>query len=204
MPPSSLRSLGGYKVYQTQKLEKTKGDWYLMIQEEKTKFDIQLSDEEISCMTKYRFKSFVEKKINHFAFEYLKDKAARHSKSFGVLKEVKLMKKMKRQSYLRENTFTKSESLLLFELRSRMLDVKSNFSTLYNNNLVCRSCKLENSVENEEHLLHCDALKSEIEEDHEVNFDFVYKNLEHQRKAVYAYKAVLRKREVLLKYQENL
>ena len=80
-----------------------------------------------------------------------------------------------------------------------MLDVKSNFSTLYERNLVCRTCKEEDSVEDEDHLLDCKNLKSEVEDD-EVKFEFVYKDLIHQKRAVNAYKAVLRKREILMKY----
>ena len=40
------------KVYQAQRVKKTRGDWYVMIQEEKKKYDITLSDEEISDLSK--------------------------------------------------------------------------------------------------------------------------------------------------------
>ena len=80
-----------------------------------------------------------------------------------------------------------------------MLDVKSNFSTLYEENLVCRTCKEDDSVEDEDHLLDCKNLKSEID-DEEVKYEFVFKDLIHQKRAIKAYKAVLRKREILLKY----
>ena len=80
-----------------------------------------------------------------------------------------------------------------------MLDVKYNFSTLYERNLVCRTCKEEDSVEEEDHLLVCKNLKSEVKDD-EVKFEFVYKDVKHQKRAVKVFKAVLRKSEILIKY----
>ena len=73
---------------------------------------------------------------------------------------------------------------------------------MFQNILTCRTCRKEDSIENEDHILQCDALKSEVENPGEVDFNFVYMDLNHQKKAVKAYKAV-RKREVLLKYQND-
>ena len=80
------------KVYNAQKLKPTKGDWYEMIQSEKTKYKIYETDEEISLMSKNKFKRIVEKKVNSFAFETLKVKASGHSKSLLVLAEVQNQK----------------------------------------------------------------------------------------------------------------
>ena len=38
-------------------------------------YDILSTDEEVSKMTKYRFDKLVEKKVNVYAFKYLKEKA---------------------------------------------------------------------------------------------------------------------------------
>ena len=46
-------------------------------------------------------------------------------------------------------------------------------------------------------------LKDEIKSDSEVKFEFVFQDLNKQKAAISAFKSVLRKREVLLKYQEN-
>ena len=64
---------------------------------------------------------------------------------------------------------------------------------------MCRTCKLPDSVEDEDHLLECVNLKSE-NTNPEVNFNFVYLDLEKQVQAVRTFKLILRKREVLLKY----
>ena len=110
---------------------------------------------------------------------------------------------MKRPDYLKGNQFNKSDCQLLFKLRSKMLDVKTNFSNMYNNDVSCRTCGDDGVVEDEEHLLQCKMLKGEIGVDSVVKFDYVFKEIEKQKIAVAAYKAVLRKRTVMLEYQER-
>ena len=82
-----------------------------------------------------------------------------------------------------------------------MLDVKTNFSNLYDNDTTCRTCTQVGAVEDEDHLLRCDALRSE-NRDQEVNFDFVYEDEEKQMRALKVFKDVLRKRNFLLKYNK--
>ena len=62
--------------------------------------------------------------------------------------------------------------------------------------MACRICKL--------HLLECEILENEIKLDSEANFEFVFVNLKKQKTALTAFKSVLRKRQILLKLQENL
>ena len=167
------------------------------------KYGIEQTDEEISKMTKYRFKALVNKKVNCYAFKYLKQKASTHEKSLKILEGIKNDKVMKRQSYLKENMLNKTDCQLLFKLRSMMLDVKSNFSHFYKNDLSCRTCDEEGVMENEQHILQCKMLKDEIKSDFEVKFEFVFQDINKQKAALAAFKSVLRKREVLLKLQEN-
>ena len=112
------------KVYKVQKVKKTKGDWFQMVQIEKEKYNICLTDDEIAKMSKYSFKKVVDKKVNSFAFNFLKDKSEKHSKSQNILKELKGQTILKRKSYLKENVLHKNNAQLLFSLRSKMLDVK--------------------------------------------------------------------------------
>jgi hypothetical protein len=191
------------KVYKIQEVKTTKGDWFSMIQSEKKKYEIDISDAEIATMSRYKFKTLVEKKVNNFVFSFLKGVASKHSKSTMILEESESVKTLKRKAYLQDNIFSKCDQQLLFKLRTKMLDVKTNFGELYQNNLMCRTCRKVGSVENEDHLLNCEALISENKNIGEVEFNFVYKNIEKQKKALEVFKAVLRKREVLLKYQEN-
>ena len=190
------------KVYDAQKIKCTKGDWYETIQHEKDKYGIAETDEEISKLSKNKFRKLVENKVNSHAFNSLKQKAASHSKSLNILDEVKNQGIVKRRSYLKENTLSRSDCQLLFQLRTKMLDVKANFSNMYNKDLTCRTCKEAGTIENEDHILQCEILKSEIENS-EVSFDYVFKDLKKQILAVKTFKSVLRKREVFLRYQES-
>ena len=44
-----------------------------------------------------------------------------------------------------------------------MLDVKANFKNFYDNDFTCRTCKIEGSIEDENHLLECEELSTEAE-----------------------------------------
>ena len=190
------------KVYYAQKITPTKGDWYQTLIEEKEKYEITLSDEEISKLSKYKFKRIVDKKVNSFACQYLKQKGSKHEKSLKILELVQDKSILKRQEYLKGNNFSKTDCQLLFKLRSKMLDVKTNFSHFYNKDLSCRTCRVVGVKENEDHLLKCKMLVSEIS-DPEVQFEYVFKDLEKQTIAIANFKAVLRKRDILLKLQEE-
>ena len=67
----------------------------------------------------------------------------------------------------------------------------------------CRTCKEAESFENEQHLLQCKMLKDEIKQAGDVQFKHIFEDINKQKIALAAFKAVLRKREVLLKLQEN-
>ena len=114
-------------------------------------------------MSKYSFKKIVDKKVNSFAFNYLKEKAEKHSKSQNILKELEGQTILKRKSYLKDNVLHKTDAQLLFSLRSKMMDVKSNFRNLYNNDMTCRICKQPGSYENEDYLLICEVSKKKLE-----------------------------------------
>ena len=70
-----------------------------MINKEREKYDIKESDEEISEMSKYRFKRIVDKKVNSFSFQYLKEKASTHEKSLKIFRNIETQSSLKRQPY---------------------------------------------------------------------------------------------------------
>ena len=101
-----------------------------MIKEEKSNYNINLSDKEISKLSKNNFKNFIDKKINEFAFNYLKERARSHSKSQNILKEIEAINLSTRKLYLNEVVLSKTDCQLLFMLRSKMLYVKANFMAM--------------------------------------------------------------------------
>ena len=50
-----------YKVYSAQKLSPVAGDWIEMLDKDKTNFQIKCTDEEISALSKQKFKKFFKK-----------------------------------------------------------------------------------------------------------------------------------------------
>ena len=63
------------KVYDTQKLIPTKGDWVETVSKERYELNITESDEEIAKMSKDRFNTIVTKAIERKALKTLNDTA---------------------------------------------------------------------------------------------------------------------------------
>ena len=183
------------KVYETQKLKHCKGDWFEIIESEKSKYDITVSDCEIAKMSKDKFKCLVESKIKASASQWLKGEALKHSKSRKIAEE-----KYEKKAYFSDTRFSKEDIQLLFSLKTKMTDCKTNFSMMYGGDLKCRICKVENSEEDENHLLICPILNTE---NHDVKFDDVYSDIDSQYRAVKVFKKVLRRRNVYLEIIEK-
>ena len=107
--------------------------------------DIKLNFDQIKSHTKEAFKK---------AFEYLKNLQQTHSKA-RPLQYAKLML----QDYLKsENKMSIKEKAFIFAVRTRMINVKSNFK-VGQKDLKCRLCN--NHEEDQQGLLICRALNSE-------------------------------------------
>ena len=90
------------------------------------------------------------------AFNELIAKKESHSKTNDLNYE-----KLKIQSYLKtDSSITNDEKQLLFKLRTRMTELKSNFKNKYFDE-VCSLCK--NNDENQSHLMECEILIDECE-----------------------------------------
>ena len=76
------------KVYQVQRLKPVKYDWHNMIVEEKEKYGIKLSDEEIRCLSKNKFKQIVNNAVNKFALTKLLVTAQNQSKCKTILRNI--------------------------------------------------------------------------------------------------------------------
>ena len=89
------------------------------------------------------------------------------------------------QSYLETEIISISEKKTLFKLRSKMRKIKSNFKTSHKNNLKCSLCLDETSTENEEHLLRCPTLLTQLgNEIRNVKFEDVYLDLKNTENRV--------------------
>ena len=179
------------RFYLAQQVVKTKNDWAELVESDKSEMDINLSDSDIAKMKESKFKSIVDKAVTKKALEYLNTTADNHSKSRILIKS-----KLEREKYFDDERFSRSEVELLFALRTRMIDLRSNFSNKYGNEISCRICKLH--IECQEHLLQCEVLKSKVENPNQVVYEDIFGHVDKQLEAVRVYKKLLREREVFL------
>ena len=93
------------KVYFVQSIKCTPGDWFLMIQSEKIKYKILLSDEEISKLSKNKFKTIVNTHVEKYALSFLIERGKKHSKSQNIIKYMNTSK-LQQQKYLSNKTLT--------------------------------------------------------------------------------------------------
>ena len=173
------------KVYEAQKRRPTKNDWVLSVNADRKDINLSLSDEQICKISSKKFKKIVREKIRKSAFEYLISLKNSHSK----VKEI-LYEKFKIQQYLTDSKLTMKQKSLLFKLRTKMLNVKANFSTFYQNSTHCDYCN-SGEIQTQQHLLescekiisNCKSIFNNIDVDHE----FIYGSIEQQIKVTKLY-----------------
>ena len=183
------------KVYEIQKLLPTKNDWYQIVQEDRNKLGLSLSDEQISVMSKIKFKTIVVEAVRNFAVNCLNKTASKKENS----KCRKLVKKeLVKEHYLIDKSFSRSECELLFALRTRMVSgIKTNFSSHYGNNLTCELCSDSQYLDSQEHLLSCATLRKHVQIPSDIEYEDIYESVEKQLKIVKVFKSILRVRELL-------
>ena len=133
-------------------------------------------------------------KIQAKAFNYLENLKLSH-------KKVKMLKHkgVKMQPYLKDSNMSTEKKQLLFKLRTRMFDVKENFSYLYLDSQCTFGC---NEGESQEHLLNCSIIIkhcSKLSDDLEVEYEDIGGSLEKQIKFINLYKCVVDTRNDLMK-----
>ena len=156
----------------------TKKDWYTLVNENKKELYIDLSEEQISKMSKDRFRSIVSKAVDHKAMDHLNTIALSHSKSEDLIKP-----RLVRENYFEDQRFSKSEVELLYALRTRMVNgIKSNFSSQNNTTIACDLCQV--AVDCQEHLLSCVILKQYVDIPKEINYSDLFRSTDKQLKNV--------------------
>ena len=121
------------------------------MKDEREKYVIKLTDDEICVLSKSQNTKIVHKKINKYAFNYLISLGQPHIKSTKIIQSLK-SNKLETQSYLLTPKLTTSHRQLLISLRTRSYDVKSNYKKRYDPDMICRSCKLNDSYKDLKHL----------------------------------------------------
>ena len=140
------------QVFNAQQDFPTENSWISEVEDLLKSCNINYTPEQIQKMSQLKFKRIVKEKIQLKVLSYLVTLQNKHSKSENLHLDNQI------QPYLSSEELSLSQKKLLFTLRSKMLKIKANFSSMHGQNLLCSLCKEENSIETEIHLLSCDFL----------------------------------------------
>jgi hypothetical protein len=133
----------------------TEGRWLSEVQDVLKSCNINYTEDQISKMSQAKFKKIIKEHIQSKVLVYLVTLQNKHTKSENLHLDGKM------QPYLKTEVLSLSEKKLLFSLRTKMLRLKANFSSMFGNDLTCSLCEEMNSIESETHLLNCSFLKKD-------------------------------------------
>ena len=187
------------KVYNAQVRKPVKGDWSNQIKIDKESLNVEYSDQEIKDMSKRYFKEIVKTKIRKLAFHDLENRKKDHSK----VKDINYTK-LEMQAYMKDKKNYIKDIELLFSLRTRGLDVKTNFRGKYKNSLQC-DLNFENfqcdSEESQIHLLQCEVILRvcpQLYDNCDTEYEDIFGNPVQQLRIVRLYREVLEARQRLI------
>ena len=189
------------RVYIAQRESPTKGDFFNLVTEDFKKICKILDEEKIVSKSKEAHKRNIKTTIMIAAFQDLKERQSKHSKVKDIHYD-----KLETQQYMKSQLFTNEEVNLLFAIRSRMIDSKSNFKSKYiKDDLTCRIC--HKAEENQFHLLHCkvlnDVLKSNDIISEQVKYEDIYSEHKKQKLVTSIFAKLLNIRKQMLENREN-
>ena len=144
-----------YKFLDAQKNNPCRNDWVSTVQGDLDDLEIGLSFEDIQNASSYQFQNFISQVIEEKALEYLNKLKLSHSKVENIKHN-----ELKIQEYLQpQNIENIQTAKFLFEARTRMVDVKTNFKNKYpKNELKCPfKCDADDT---QMHLLECEKLET--------------------------------------------
>ena len=184
-----------YKFYMAQKLNISKDDWCQQLQRDKEDLGLHLEDEEVKGIKKETFRNIVKNKIEKFAEKHLLELKNSHSKTENIK-----FSGFKPAPYLMSKNLTTGEMRTLFQLRTRMMDVKGNFSSAHTNNMWCKLCHL--FIETQQHLLECPEIRlrtKNLINFKEAEYEMVFSNIKNQEKIAKIYKIIIEARKEMVK-----
>ena len=141
------------KVYRAQKENPLPGDFVKLVENDFEVINEKYDEVFLKSMSKKKYKKYIKAKVREAAFKYLMAEKEKRSK----VRPIKY-KKFKMQSYITSNLFSNFEVEFLNKIRSRNLDVKSNFKTKYTyHNVTDLKCPIKNcfEVDDQMHILNC-------------------------------------------------
>ena len=143
-----------YQFLEAQRLNPVKNDWCQTVVEDLEFFEIDLSMGEIESMPQATFSALVKKNERIATLKYLNDQKVtkNHTKILHIDHS-----ELSMQDYLKPNGASIEESKFTFLVRSRMLDIRTNYRGQYlDTDTLCPVCLKEEDTQ--QHLLVCDQL----------------------------------------------
>ena len=177
------------KVYQAQKIFPIKDDFVNQVKEDMEDIGLDLEENTIKNMKKAKFKSLVKGKIREASHSYLVQKQE------GCSKLMNLPLSYNIKEYLTTNRLSTSEKQLLFKLRTHMIQVKGNYSSMFKDDMSCRLCDT-NSEESQEYILSCPSLATSFNINNVKYMDIYDQNLDIQITAVKHWNTLLKNRTI--------
>ena len=118
-----------HNFFITQYHNPKRGDWSEMVIEDMKSMKLNISFDEIKCLSKLKFKMIVDTAITNAAFQYLIGQKDKLSKISHIQYD-----KWTMQPYLTpQSNMTNSESQLIITARGRMLNVRCNYKGSHTN-----------------------------------------------------------------------
>ena len=141
------------KIYETQKQNPTPGDFSELVRNDITEIGLNMSDLQISQLSKQKFKSIVKNKIKDAALNYLNGVKRGHSKMQSLSYET-----LQLQEYLNSPLFNNESRNLLLRLRTRTVNgIRCDFKGIYPDTSCPVGCGQSDTLQ---HILTCVVLGS--------------------------------------------
>ena len=155
-------------------------------------------------MSKSSFRTFIETKVNQKS--YLELTQSDKSKVQNIIKDLRPDKKWKlpMKEYLKTNLITTEAKQTLFSLRSREYDIKTNYKKKYEDDMRCRICNEEDSIEDELHtFFKCKILTNGLVVAPTIKLDHIFGTLKQQVQVMELIMEVTIKRNMILQIRSK-
>ena len=110
------------------------------------KYNLPLNDYNLLSMSKQQWKTFVTDRIKHHAFEHLTGQCGTNRKTMHLK-----YSKLGQATYF--TALKPKYARVIFKARTRMYDIKTNFTEKYEGNTFCPFCR--RNAESFEHIFKC-------------------------------------------------
>ena len=184
------------KFFDAQCKKPSKNDWCITVQQDLDDLEIDEDFESIANIKKEKLSSIVKKAYKQKAFEDLLALQEQYSKGSQLLYGQLAMRE-----YLKSQNLNINQKKLIFKLRTRMFQVKSNFKNNNMKNMKCPCCNIE--VDDQIHLIKCEKLDA-AKVDNSEYFTLFGNNDEKMSKMIQKLEKITKQRNIILEDKNNV